>query len=121
MLKVRDVYILAAAMIGDRENDDADSRDLSVPYMNVLLQEALNCENSIRAVNEEAELASAPIVTLLTDDIPYHDDLVRAAFPYGLAWQYHQDSGNLSLASQYRNMFVEAVERNYRFMMRKNR
>ena len=52
---------------------------------------------------------------------PDHDELVRAAFPYGLAWQYHQEAGNLGLAAQYRNMFIEAVNRNYCFLVRKHR
>lgn len=118
-MTVRELYVIAAAFIGDRENDDADERDLSVPYMNVLLQEALDCENSIRAKHGDPELASAPYVTGLGDSVPYCDELVRAAFPYGLAWQYHQESGNLSLASQYRNMFIEAVDRNYCYKMRR--
>jgi hypothetical protein len=120
MLKVKDVYVLAAALIGDRENDDKDERDFTIPYMNILLQEALECENSIRAIRGEEELAAAPILGL-DDEIPYHDQLVMAAFPYGLAWQYHQEAGNLGLASQYRNMFIEAVNRNYCFVVRKHR
>ena len=60
MLKVKDVYVLAAALIGDRENDDKDERDFTVPYMTILLQEALECENSIRAMHGEEELAAYP-------------------------------------------------------------
>ena len=118
-MTVREVYVVAAAFIGDRENDDLDERDLTIPYINVLLQEALNCENSIRAKNGDRELESAPYVTDLDDALVYHDSLVRSAFPYGLAWQYHQEAGNLSLASQYRNMFIDAVDRNFCFRVRK--
>lgn len=109
-MTVRDVYILAASLIGDRENDDKDEHDFTVPYMTILLQEALETENSIRAANDEEELTVAPILGM-DDEIPYHDKLVRAAFPYGLAWEFHQDSGNLGLAAQYRDLFVDAVER----------
>lgn len=108
-MTVREIYIIAAAFIGDRENDDYDERDLSIPYMNVLLQEALGAENSIRQCDGERVLASAPYVTELDDALVYHDSLVRGAFPYGLAWQYHQEAGNLSLAAQYRNMFIDGV------------
>lgn len=120
-MTVREVYTIAAAFIGDRENDDTDARDLSVPYMNVLLQEAFECENSIRAAHGEPELGTAPVVEGLQNGLVYHDQLVRAAFPYGLAWQYHQEAGNLGLAAQYRNMFIEAVNRNYCFTVRKHR
>lgn len=118
-MTVREIYVTAAAFIGDRENDDLDERDLTIPYMNVLLQEALDCENSIRAKNGDRELETSPYVTTLDDAIVYNDRLVRAAFPYGLAWQYHQEAGNLSLASQYRNMFIDAVNRNYCYSMRR--
>ena len=47
--------------------------------------------------------------------------IVLAAFPYGLAWQYHQDAGNWALAGQYRSMFIEAVNSNHCFTMRKRR
>lgn len=117
-MKVRDIYILAAALIGDRENDDVDERDMTVPYMTVLLQESLDCENSMRERDGQELLPAAPILGL-DSEVPYHDALVRGAFPYGLAWQYHQEAGNLSLASQYRNMFIDAVNRNYCFSVRK--
>ena len=117
-MTVREVYVIAAAFIGDRENEDLDERDLSVPYMTVLLQESLACENSMRKRDGQEQLAVAPVLGL-DDEVPYHNELVRGAFPYGLTWQYHQDSGNLSLAAQYRNMFVEAVNSNYCFSMRK--
>lgn len=119
-MTVREVYVIAAAFIGDRENDDTDARDLSVPYMNVLLQEAFECENSIRAVRGETLLPQAPYVSNLDNGLIYHDELVRAAFPYGLAWQYHQEAGNLRHAAQYRNMFIEAVNRNYCYSVRKH-
>ena len=116
-MTVREVYVLGAALIGDREYDDADERDFSPPYMTIMLQESLNCENSMRERDGQELLAAAPILGL-DDEIPYHDDLVRAAIPYGLAWQYHQEAGNLGLAAQYRNMFIEAVNRNHCFHMR---
>lgn len=108
-MTVRDVYVIAAAFIGDRENDDQDEIDFAPIYFRTLLQEALPAENRIRVAEGLAELTEAPALSI-DDTIPYSDKIVRGALPYGLAWQYHQDAGNLSLASQYRNMFIEAVE-----------
>lgn len=115
MFTVRNVYVMAAALIGDKENDDNEEKIFAIPYMNILLQEALNAENSIRAMHGEPELGAAPVVEDLDNGLVYHDSLVRAAFPYGLAWQYHQDAGNLGLAAQYRNMFVDAVNKSHAF------
>lgn len=108
-LTVRDVYVIAAAFIGDRENDDQDEIDFAPIYMKVLLQEALTAENRIRVAEGMSELTVAPLLGI-DDRIPYSDKIVRGALPYGLAWQYHQDAGNLSLATQYRNMFIDGVE-----------
>lgn len=121
MFTARDIYVIAASLIGDRENDDKDERDLTIPYMNILLQESLECENSIRAAHGEPILGAAPVIEDLENGLVYHDQLVRAAFPYGLAWQYHQEAGNLGLAAQYRNMFIEAVNRNYCYVVRRYR
>ena len=121
MFTVKDVYVLAAALVGDHENDDEDEKDFAVPYMNILLQEALNCENSIRLAHGEPVLGAAPVVEDIENGLVYHDQLVRAAFPYGLAWQYQQEAGNLSLAAQYRNMFIEAVESCRCYIVRKRR
>lgn len=115
MFTVRNVYVMAAALIGDKENDDNEEKIFAIPYMNILLQEALNAENSIRAMHGEPELGAAPVVEDLDNGLVYHDSLVRAAFPYGLAWQYHQDAGNMGLAAQYRNMFVDAVNKSHAF------
>jgi hypothetical protein len=119
MFTVKDVYILGAALVGDKENDDKDEKDFAPVHMTILLQEALDAENSIRAFDGEPELESAPVLGI-DDTVPYHDSLVRGAFPYGLAWQYHQDAGNNQLAAMYRNMFIDAVERSYKFNMRKH-
>lgn len=112
-LTVRDVYVIAAAFIGDREGDDRDEKDFAPVYMKVLLQEALPAENRIRIAEGMAELTIAPILGI-DDVIPYSDKIVRGALPYGLAWQYHQDAGNNQLAAMYRNMFIDGVENSRR-------
>ena len=118
-MTVKDIYIIAAALVGDRENDDPDALEFSIPYINLLLQESLSCENSLRRRDGQEQLAEAPTMTDITNDVPYHDVLCRVAIPYGLAWQYHQESGNLGLSAQYRNMYIEAVNANRCFFMRR--
>ena len=118
-MTVQDIYIIAAALVGDRENDDPDEQDFAIPYMNLLMQEALDTENTMRMRDGQELLTVAPTVTSITDNVPYHDVLCRVAFPYGLAWQYQQEAGNLSLSAQYRNMFVDTVDNNRCFIARK--
>jgi len=118
-MTVKDIFKLSAALIGDKVNSDPEALELSVPVMNILLQESFKCENSMRIRDGQETLASAPFVTTVEDEIPYHEELVRAAMPYGVAWQLHQDAGNFSLAATYRNMFIDAVNSCYCFQMRK--
>jgi hypothetical protein len=119
MLTVNDIFILAAALVGDHENDDQDEKNFAVPYLNILLQECLNVENDLRERDKMELLPAAPVITSTEDEVPYHDDLCRVALPYGLAWQYQQEAGNLSLAAQYRNMYIEAVDSKRCFFMRR--
>ena len=119
-MTVRDVYVVAAAFIGDRENDDRDEKDFAPIYMKVLLQEALPAENRIRIAEGMTELTQAPMPGL-DDVIPYSDKIVRGALPYGLAWQYHQDAGNHDLAVMYRDLFTNGVNSSYKFVMRRMR
>ena len=42
MFTVKDVFILGAALVGDRENDDKDEKDFAPVHMTILLQEALD-------------------------------------------------------------------------------
>ena len=114
-MTAREVYILAASLIGDRENDDQDERHFAIPYLTILLQEALGTENTMRIRDGEPVLDTAQIVASLDDELVYHDVITRVALPYGLAWLYHQEAGNLSLASQYRNMFIDTLESNQCF------
>lgn len=119
MFTVKDVYRMAIALVGDLDTGKDDEEKLTIQYMNILLQEALDTENSIRAAHGEPELGAAPVVEDIENGLVYHDSLVRSAFPYGIAWQFHQDAGNLGLASQYRNLFADAVERNNCFILEK--
>lgn len=120
-MTVKDIYVLGASLVGDHDGDDQDEELFAIQYLNILMQESLECENSMRERDGQAVLAAAPIVTSTTDEVPYHEQLLRAAFPFGLAWQYHQEAGNLSLASQYRNTYIDAVNRYYCYRMRRSR
>lgn len=106
----KDLYILASSTLYEGENEDLDSKKFSVQFLNILLQEALNVENSIREAEGVEKLGQAPLLQNLDEEIPYHDSIVRTAFPYGLAWQYRQEAMDNYWATIYRNLFTEALQ-----------
>lgn len=110
------LYILASSTLYEGENEDLDSKKFSVPFLNILLQEALNVENSIREAEGAELLGQAPLLQSLDDDIPYHDEVVRVAFPYGLAWQYRQEAMDNYWATIYRNLYTEALQNATKFV-----
>lgn len=94
----------------EKDSEDIDSKTFSVQFLNILLQEAFECENSIRLATNESVLETAPIITLLSETIPYHDAITRGALPYGLVWQMQQAENNTYLSISYRGMFVTALK-----------
>lgn len=85
---VADIYVLASSLIYEASGEDADSQKFSIPILNILLQECLPAENSIREFNGDDLLTEAPWVTAQDDEIEYDGALTRVALPYGLAWRY---------------------------------
>lgn len=62
-MNVREVVKMAAALVGDHLGDDPDELELAVPYMNILLQESMACENSMREQDGDPPLTDAPYVS----------------------------------------------------------
>ncbi len=106
----KDLYILASSTLYEGENDDLDSKKFSVPFLNILLQEALPVENSIRKAEGAELLGCAPLLSSLDEEIPYHDSILRTALPYGLAWQYRVEAMDNYWAAVYRNLFETALQ-----------
>lgn len=79
-------------------------------WTNIILQEALETENSIRRFNDEPELTKAQKVTSGSDVLTYHDEIVTGAFPYGIAAQAYNDDDNDYRANKYRQMFIAGLQ-----------
>lgn len=106
----QDIYIMASAFLYERDSEDGDSKHFAVPFLNILLQEALPTENSIRRFNGREILKAAPLITTLTAVIPYDDEITRVALPYGLAAQYYQEAPDNFQAENYRSKYLAALQ-----------
>ena len=78
--------------------------------MNLLLQEALPYENSVREFEGREPLEKAQVVASLDETVVYCDQITRAALPYGLASWYFQEALDNFQAENYRNKFIAGLE-----------
>lgn len=108
-MTAQQIYEMASSFLYEADGDDAESKDFSIGFLNVLLQEALETENSIRRFKETTELTEAPYLTALTDTINYDGAITRGALPYGLASFYYQEAMDNFQAENYRGKFVAAL------------
>lgn len=108
-MKAQNIYEIASSFLYEVDGEDTDSKKFAVGFLNILLQETLNCENSIRLWKDMETLDEAPFLTSLNDDIPYQPELTRVALPYGLASWYFQEAMDNFQAENYRNKYLAAV------------
>ena len=110
MATVNDVYNVALSFVSETQATMPELKPFVVGWVNLMLQEALPYENSIRKYNKQEELQTAPLISDFNDEIPYSDAIVRIAFPYGLASYVWEDDENMYLMQVYRNQYISALD-----------
>lgn len=105
----KEIYKTASAFLYEGDGEDAESKVFSIPFLNLLLQETLPAENSIRLHEGGAALAQAPLLTSLETDIPYHDSITRGVLPYGLAALFFEESTDNYRGQLYRSLYDRAL------------
>lgn len=108
-MTAQQIFEFASSFLYERDGDDADSKHFSLGFLNVLLQEALSVENSIREHNGQTVLTEAPLLSSLSATVPYADSITRIAFPYGLAANFYAEAMNTFQAENYRAKYVSAL------------
>lgn len=109
-MTVEELYALALSFLSEVPREQStELNGFVLPWVNILLQEALPYENSILVYEDKVELAEAPVVQNMSDRLSYHDSIVRSAFPYGLASWLFQDDENDYRTEKYRNMYIAAL------------
>jgi hypothetical protein len=110
-MTAQQIYEIASSFLYESNGEDEESKEYSLGFLNVLLQEALPYENSIRRHKEMAELSSAPYITDFGTTIEYDDSITRIALPYGLAAHFFQEAMNDDQAENYRGEYALALVR----------
>lgn len=95
----------------DEPTTSTEYNTQSVYFINSLLAECFDINNSIRLAKSEAVLTSIPSITLLSETLTYEDELVKAALPYGLAgYLLSVDPSQTPLSTKWLNKFEEQKE-----------
>lgn len=89
-MTVRELYELTKAMMFEKKTS-RDYDDYYIPWINVLLSENFDIENSLLRGEGEPPLDDIPSVANDTDELPYHDRINREVLPYGLAAKFFID------------------------------
>lgn len=106
----REIFALGYGMIPMTAEDVEDYDDVTVTgWLNVLLAEALDTENSIRAFEGREPLAQAPVLAGPDDPVPYADSICRRALPYGLAAWLWTDEDEEYRVQDYRGRYVSGL------------
>jgi hypothetical protein len=108
-MTAQQIYEMASSFLYERDGDDTDSKDFALGFLNVLLQEALETENSIRRFKGVEELTEAPYLAALSDTINYDGAITRGALPYGLASFYYVEAMDNFQSENYRGKFIAAL------------
>ena len=106
----QEIYELASSFLYEKDNEDPDSKSFAPGFLNLLLQEALPYENSVREFEGREPLEKALVVASLDETVVYCDQITRAALPYGLASWYFQEALDNFQAENYRNKFIAGLE-----------
>lgn len=103
------IFKMASALIYENVNADAESKAFTVDFLNILLQECLPAENSIRRSLGETELTEAPWIESLETTIEYHDAITRTALPYGCASKYYFEAMNEARGYELKGDYKDAL------------
>lgn len=107
-MTVNDVFTQGLALIQAKPADDTEMTGYAVAWVNQMLAETFDIENSIRRFEGTSELTEPQEVTALTDTLTYNWRLVRAAFPKGIASRALYDEDN-SLAENFLMEYYSAI------------
>lgn len=104
-MKVKDILALAAAIRGEAEPMQSQQQ-ISIRYLNILLEDCKDLENSIRQNQDYAALQDAPTVSSIEDDVDYSASVLKAVIPYGIAECLYRLEGDMDNATVCQSKYL---------------
>lgn len=108
-MTVKECYEHAVSFLPEKPEENPDMQKFMTAWCNILLAENLENENFFRRANEMEELFAVPKVFSAEDEIPYNEQLVSAAFPYGMARWIFRENDDISASHEYYSLYIVAA------------
>ena len=109
MMTGNNIFETACAFLAMSPQDNKDLEGLALIWLNSLLAEALQYENANRQANKKELLENAPMLASLDEEIPYCNDILRIALPYGLASYLYIEEESFAVAGEFRTRYLSAL------------
>lgn len=110
-MTVRDIYRLSLSIMGEVEADAIDYEPQVPGLMTIMLQELLGANNTVvLGKGGTVTLTVSPLITSMTDAVPYEQEITVGVLPWGLAAKLSLDE---SARAAYFN--AEYMERKNQF------
>lgn len=108
-MTANDIYILALSFLSETPSGNALLEGFTPGWLSLLLEESRKQENHLRRFEGRPELEQAPVVTDLSQEIDYHEAILRTALPYGLASFFFLDDENDYRSQDFRARYISAL------------
>lgn len=105
-MTVKELYELAKNLMFEKKTS-RDYDNYYIGWINVLLSENFDIENSLLIAEGEEALDEIPTVSADDDELPYHDRINREVLVYGLAKNFFIDD-DLSKFDIFDTMYQNA-------------
>ena len=107
-MTANELFTLALSFLS--EKPPGSVQEYAIGWLNILLSECLKYENAIRRSRGEEELEKAPLLQNFEEEIPYCDEILMSALPYGLASFFYVDDENDFRAENNRARYISALD-----------
>lgn len=84
--------------------DSAEYEPYFLNILNIILSECYAINNALRVCKGQEAMTQMPLIEDLGEAVPFEDELVRIAVPYGCAGYIYTDDDK-SVASDYKNKY----------------
>jgi len=111
-MTVIECFEQALGFVPELLEESVDTRKFAVTWCNILLAETMRNENIFRKANGIDEIKKVPQVYSENDEIPYNEEMVRAAFPYGMARWIFRENDDISGSHEYYQLYTAALSEN---------
>ena len=108
-MTVRECFEEAMGFLPENPEENPEIKKFAVNWCNFLLSETFRNENFYREANKIEKLAEIPKLGKIEDEIPYNEELVKTAFPYGMAKFIFRENGDISGSREFYQLYVIAL------------